>query len=123
MQGTAQRPMGITILAVLAIIGGALNLIGSLGLLSLGFGSLLGIIAILILVLGVAQLAFGYGAWTLQPWAWMLGVAVEGAIIILNIVWIIAGAPITSVIISMIVAAAILYYLFTPEVKRAFGQP
>ncbi len=122
MQATAQRPMGITILAVLAIIGGALGVIGSLGLLSLGLGSLLGIIAILILLLSIAELAFGYGAWTLQPWAWKLGVGVEAAVIVLDIIYIIAGASIVSEIVSIAVAAAILYYLFTPDVRKAFGQ-
>jgi hypothetical protein len=122
MQGAAQRPMGITILAVLAIIGGIFGIIGSLGLLSLGFGSLLGIVVILLLILSIAELAFGYGAWTLQPWAWMLGVALEAASIVLNILYVIAGASIASVIVGIIIAAAILYYLFTPDVRKAFGQ-
>lgn len=122
MQGTAQRPMGITIIAVLAVIGGAINAFNGIQLIGLGIGSFIGILALLVLVLGVAELAFGYGAWTLQPWAWQLGVGVAGGLILLNILFIIAGAPITSVIISMIVAAALLYYLFTPEIKRAFGQ-
>ena len=122
MQTTAQRPMGITILAVLAIIGGALNVLAALGGFSAGLGSFLGILSLLILVLGIAQLAFGYGAWTLQPWAWTLGLAVEGAIILFDILLILAGASITSVLIGVVVAAAILYYLFTPEIKKAFGQ-
>ena len=113
---------GSLLLAVLALIGGAFGIIGSLGLLSLGFGSMLGIIAILLLILSIAELAFGYGAWTLQPWAWTLGVGVEAIGIVLNIIYIIAGASVTSVIVSIIIAAAIIYYLFTPEVKRAFGQ-
>jgi hypothetical protein len=122
MQGAAQRPMGITILAVLAIIGGIFGIIGSLGLLSLGLGSFLGIVAILLLIIYIAELAFGYGAWTLQPWAWTLGVGIGGALIAMNVLYFFAGASIVSVIIGIIIAAAILYYLFTPEVRKAFGQ-
>ena len=82
------RPMGITILAVLSAIGGVLSILGGLALVGLGgfaaastgqaalFG--LGtIFGVLLLASGVAGLAFAYGAWTLQPWAWVLGVALQ----------------------------------------------
>ncbi len=120
MQGTAQRPMGITILAVLAILGGALGVLGSLTLFGLGtLGTILGII---LLAQSVASLAFGYGAWTLQPWAWTLGVVSYVVSLALSVWSIFQGAPIVSVLISMAIAVAILYYLFTPEITRAFGK-
>ena len=41
-------------------------------------GGLLGIYGVLMLGLGVGWLAFGIGAWTLKPWAWMLGLILGG---------------------------------------------
>jgi predicted PurR-regulated permease PerM len=52
----------------------------------------------------------------------MLGIGIEVASIVINILYVAAGASITSVIVGIIIAAAILYYLFTPEVRKAFGQ-
>ena len=77
----AARPTGITILAVLSAIGGVLGLLGGVALLGLGgvaagatgnaaffgLGALAGIITVAI---SIGQLAFAYGAWSLQPWAW-----------------------------------------------------
>jgi hypothetical protein len=119
MQTTTQRPLGITILAVLAFIGGIFGLIGALGLLTAS--PIYGIIA---LVIAVAYLAFGYGAWTLQPWAWMLGLVIAGAGILLQILYLflISGYSIVNVIVGAIIPAIIIYYLMTPGVKKAFGQ-
>src|SRR3712207_1825572 len=74
-QPQSQRPLGITILAILAAVAGVLGLLGSLTL--LGFG--LGIYGLLFLVLSVVYLVFAYGAWTLKPWAWTLGVGLSVA--------------------------------------------
>ena len=121
MQTTTQRPLGITILAVLAFIGGVFGLIGAFPLLTGANSMIYGIIALLI---AVAYLAFGYGAWTLQPWAWMLGLVIAGAGILIQILYLflIPGYNIVSVIIGAIIPAIIIYYLMTPGVRRAFGQ-
>lgn len=120
-----QRPTGITILAVLAAIGGVLGLLGALGLFALSGvgGFIVTLFALLTLALSILALAFAYGAWTLQPWAWVLGVANYGLSIILSIIQIIAGwSTIGSQLLSIVIAALILYYLNTPEIKRAFGR-
>ena len=36
------------------------------------------IAGLIVLVYSVLSLALAYGFWTLKPWAWPLGVAVEG---------------------------------------------
>jgi hypothetical protein len=132
--------MGVTILAALAAIGGVLGLCASLALVGLGgllgglaaqagapagaaavLGGFTGIFGILILVLSVLELAFAYGAWTLKPWAWTLGVVVAGASIVLSLINVLGG-DLASPIISLAINGIILYYLFTPEVKRAFGR-
>jgi len=85
----AARPTGITILAILSAIGGVLGLLGGIGLLGLsatvlsGMGALLGLVVI---ALAVLNLALAWGFWTMQPWAWPLGVGLEIVSIILAVV-------------------------------------
>jgi hypothetical protein len=132
--------MGVTILAVLALIGGIFGLIGGLGLIAGGallggvvggsqgvaLGSLAFIFGIVTLGIAIADLAFAYGAWTLKPWAWALGIIIALA----SLVWIaVTGlasgdlvGTITSSIISIALWAIVLWYLNTPDVKRAFGR-
>jgi hypothetical protein len=135
-----QRPMGITILAILGIVGGVLGILGggctALGGAALGaagaqagmgdvggLGGLLAIYGIFSLVLAVAWIAFGIGAWTLKPWAWMLGLILVGISIVLAIVSVIAGwSTIGGQLIGLVIDAVIVYYLMTPEVKQAFGR-
>ena len=126
------RPQGVTILAILAAIGGVLGLLGSLALVGLGgiaagagggfLGGFIAIFGLVALAQSVLLLAFAYGAWTLQPWAWMLGVAAEIIGIVVSVLLILSGSSISSQIISIVIAGAILYYLMTPGVKAAFGR-
>jgi hypothetical protein len=118
-----ERPTGITILAILAAISGVLSLLGGLALfglggLGLGAGSaalagLATISGVVLLALGIAYLALAYGFWTLKPWAWMVLNAVMSGDIV---------AGLTGGIISIVISAIILYYLFQPSVKAAFGR-
>jgi uncharacterized membrane protein (DUF2068 family) len=129
------RPTGITILAILAAIGGILALLAGLfatvlgGALGAATGSaavgglvvLLGVIAV---VYGVLSIAFAYGAWTLKPWAWNLGMASQLVGIGLSVVYIVTGnSSISSQILSIVISGLIIYYLNTPAVKAAFGRP
>ena len=125
--------MGITILAVLSAIGGVLTILGGIALIGLGgvagassgsaalfwMGAICGL---LLLVSGIASLAFAYGAWTLQPWAWTLGVALQIISLALSVLSIVGGGDISSQIISIAIAAIILYYLMQPTIKAAFGR-
>jgi len=132
MSGSSARPMGITILAVLAAIGGVLGLLAAIALVGIGGvvgagggGFLAGFIAIfgiIALVQSVLLLAFAYGAWTLKPWAWTLGVAAEVIGLALSVLFIVNGSSITSQLVGIVIGVAILYYLFTPAVKAAFGR-
>ena len=125
MQQAAQRPTGVTVLAVLAAIGGVLGLIGALALLGLGGVAGSGaafIFGLLALALSVLYLGFAYGAWTLKPWAWTLGIVAAAARIILAVLNIVTGASITGEILGLLISAGIIYYLMTPEIKKAFGR-
>jgi hypothetical protein len=135
-----QRPMGVTILAVLAIIGGIFGICGGgLGILGgsflgavgaqagVGNAAALGGMAVLssliLLVIAVAEILFGIGALTLKPWAWMLGLVISGISIVFALLSLLAGwAPFFNVLIQIVISGIIIYYLMTPEVKQAFGR-
>jgi|SRR5688572_21741263 hypothetical protein len=128
------RPTGITILAILAGIAGVLGLLGGLALFGIGaaiggavggvggaaFGTIFGLGLI---ALSIAYLAFAYGAWGLKPWAWTLGVASQIIGLVLTLLQIVTGnQSITGAIIGIALNLIILYYLDTPDVRRAFGR-
>jgi hypothetical protein len=129
----ATRPTGITVLAVLSAIGGVLGLLGGIALIGLGgvaaastgtaaYFGLGAIWGVILLATAVASLAFAYGAWTLKPWAWPLGVALQVISLVLSALTVISGGDITSQIISVVISAIILYYLFQPNIKAVFGR-
>jgi hypothetical protein len=120
---TTTRPTGITILAVLSGIAGVLMAIAGIGLFVLGavaFGGLGALLGIAFLAVAALYLAFCVGALQMKPWAWPLGVVGAVASIILSALQLLGGD--VSQIISIGIAAAILYYLWQPGIKAAFGQ-
>ncbi len=121
---TRERPLGITILAILAAVGGVFLLLAGLGAMAFaGLGGLFAILGIVAILVGVVYLAFAYGAWTLKPWGWTLGVGASIASIVLTILQLTQGTQeIVGAIISIAISAAILYYLYQPDVKAAFGR-
>ena len=124
-----QRPMGVTVLAILAFIGGAFGVLGALALLGLGVafagyagGGLSFIFGIVLLVLSALELYIGWGFWNLKRTAWSLGLVVFGASLIIQFIEMLLGySAISSFIISLIIYGILLYYLLTPAVKAAFG--
>jgi hypothetical protein len=128
---TAGRPTGITILAILAAIGGVLGIFAGLLLMvggaalgaAAGSGALAGLAALIgavTLALAVGYLVFAWGAWGLQPWAWTLGVVLAAISVVLGLFNLINGD--FSAVISIAIAGAITYYLFRPEIRAAFGR-
>jgi hypothetical protein len=124
-----QRPTGVTILAILAFIGGAFGILGALALLGLGFafagvagGGLSFIFGIVLLVLSILYLWLGWGFWNLNRTAWSVGLVVFGAGIIISFIQLLLGyATITNLIVTIIINGIVIYYLLTPGVKAAFG--
>ena len=107
---SAERPLGVTILALLQIIGGIFSLIG---------GSIFFIIPIIgwiiggvIVFLALLDLLIGWGLWSMKSWAWM-------AAIILNIISLIIAIP-TFDYISIIIALIIILYLQQGDIKSRF---
>ncbi len=125
-----KRPTGVTIIAVLAGIGGVLGILGGLGLMALSsaVSGVMGaagvsyplfsasIWGVLLIGVGVLELAGAYGAWNLKKWAWSLLVGLSVFSILQNLTFISASGG--SVIVGIAINGAILYYLF--QVKDAF---
>lgn len=127
---TGARPMGITIIAILALITGAFGILAVIGLggIDAAVGASVGgtttIYGILLLVLSVAQIALAYAFWTLKAWGWRLGVILA----FVSVIWAIAGLALyrfdlTNLIISVVVSAVWIYYLNLPAIRTAFGAP
>lgn len=130
------RPTGITILAILALISGLFSLIGALtlflggalaagasGVVGVALGALAIFTGLVMLISALLSLAFAYGAWNLKPWGWLLGVVTQGFSLFSSLIALINGSDFGSQLFSLLVAGGILYYLFRPEIKAAFGRP
>lgn len=138
---TQARPTGVTIIAILAFIGGIFAIVAGLGLTVLGgilggalaasgeaaggiFGGLMAVFGIGTLGIGIAEIIVGWGLWGLKPWAWMVAVILFIANIALSLLTALGGGDLISLntIVGIAIPAIILYYLMTPPVKTAFGR-
>lgn len=98
------RPLGITILAILAVLGGLVSL--AVGAFASGFG-------LVLVIIGLVELAVAYGYWTGKSWGWWLGIV--GAV--LDIVSIFSLNY-----FGFIIGIIMLYYLTRPNVKAWFHR-
>jgi hypothetical protein len=131
-----KRPVGVTILAVIAIIYGIftllLALLGLLGSVLLASGTYsaavhyspgtLAYATISDTILGVLYLVFGIGAFLLKGWAWTTGVVALALDILRNIVSVFMRGFSVVPIITIVIALVLLWYLFRPNVRAAFGK-
>ncbi|HEY5540587.1 MAG TPA: hypothetical protein VIL41_03930 [Coriobacteriia bacterium] len=143
-----KRPTGVTILAWLAIIGGALEIFAAIfavlalmtalavsgaaaaagalgGAAGLAAASIFALVLTVWLgVLGIFGVVFGFGALGLKPWAWTIGVIWCYVAAVSDVVNIFAsrGGGLLGAIIGILFALAILYYLYSDEVRVAFGK-
>jgi hypothetical protein len=72
------------------------------------------------IALGVAGLVVAWGLLIAKGWAWIITVIISIISIITSIVGIASGGFYH--IITLIIYAVILYYLYKPEVKAYFGR-
>ncbi|MGD0862865.1 MAG: hypothetical protein ABSA21_08885 [Candidatus Limnocylindrales bacterium] len=125
----AQRPVGVAVLAVIAAVLGVLALLaaGAWWNASEGFAWLPRIhggerlIALVLLAVGLLELVFAYGAWTLRPWAWMLGVVLEVIVLVLAVLQL-GRLEVARHSITIVLAGVTLWYLATPRVRAAFSR-
>lgn len=113
-----QRPIGVTIIAVLAILGGIAFLASGLGTLLI---PLIGIfIGSGLFILGLAYFLMAYGLWNGKSWAWTLTLILSGIGIIVGIGSIVVGN--LGSIFHIIINVIIIYYLYRPNVKAFFDK-
>ena len=108
-----KRPLGITIIAIVLVIGGIFSIIG--GIVSL---ALSGVAAVIALVIGILDLVLAWGLWRLQPWAFWVTVVLE-VIAVINGIVAMVQHNVAGGIISILIAAIILIYLFADRNVRA----
>jgi len=119
----SERPLGVTILGVLWIIGGVLAIIGGIiggAILSIvGLGGLGAAIGITLFVIGIIDLLLGIGCFKAWPWVWIVGVIISAISILIGIASLFTTGA--SALLGIVISAIILYYLFQPQVKAYFG--
>ena len=150
MERTRSRPLGVTIVAILAIIDGIVLLTGGIfavtvvpvvnsGLTNLsvtdqqgqqvniqgtGMNGILATIAIVAgsvaIILAIIWFLLAWGLLTAKGWAWIITVILSIISIVFGIVGIASGGAPS--IISLIINGVILYYMFRPNVKAYFGR-
>ena len=115
------RPFGVTLLAIFVIVSGVIAIVGGIffvtiaGLLDIDFlGAMSGIVAGVLVALGVASFVMAWGLLGGKPWAWTATLVLT----IISVIFELAAAN----IVGLIIDAIVLYYLFRPHVKAFFGK-
>jgi hypothetical protein len=105
------RPTGVTIIAILNIIGGIIMLFSAIALIPIGG---------ILVAIAIVSFVVAYGLLKGRGWAWTLTVVLSIISIVLNVIAIAAGN--IASIINIIISGIILYYLYRPHVKAYFGK-
>ncbi len=139
------RPMGVTVMAVVAVVAGILDILAGLGdigigggfLTKIGFGTTLDgimtIVGLFLVAVGVLGLVSGFGLWGERHWAWLIARLWASLCVIVGLVSAglsLFGTTLTSEIIAAIGASlvpaiagvVVLWYLYQPQVKAAFRR-
>jgi hypothetical protein len=129
VQGQKNRPIGVTIIAVLAALGGIMELIAAV----FAIVEIEPILEVLptefayvyrghVAAAGVASMVIAYGMLKGLRWAWPW--AVVGLLI--SVAWVgaetVIRPDVVSTVLAIIVAGIMVYYLHTPSVKVFFGR-
>jgi hypothetical protein len=138
------RPGGVTVLAILNFVAAAaLVCLGLAIILGAGlFGTMAGahergamilfaglgaLGAVFFFLMAIVSAAIGYGMWNLQNWSRIVSIALCCLGILAGFLGMMTGVIrfhpffMMGSIFRMAVAAIIIWYLFQPHVKRAFG--
>ena len=120
---TASRPLGITVIAALALIAGVLGILAGVAVLGLG-GGLAATSGTITLLIALAELGLSYGLWMLKLWSWRLCFALA----VVNPLWelgrfLFRGADPLSLVVGVVFAAVWIYYLNLPVVRSALHAP
>ena len=113
------RPLGVTIIAILAVIGGIGSVLSGFAIIAII--PLLGIIfGGLLIIIGLAYFVVAYGLWKGLNWAWNITLIVSVIGIIVGLGSIVVGN--IGALFHLIVNVIVIYYLYRPNVKTYFGK-
>lgn len=121
MREPASRPIGITIIAVLLALNGVASILMAVGIGTAG--PVDPVSAVFSVLFGLALLYLAYGMWTLQGWAWLATLIIQGLNALFAIIALFLAPGAVGIWISLILAVAIIVYLIQPGVRSAFGRP
>lgn len=132
------RPIGVTLIAVLQLIISIFATLGGLYIFFFRSGiftrvselenvpknpTLILGFAVILLIVGLIGLLIAYGLFTLKNWAWLTALILNGLSILSSLSAIFSNQTRKGGdIFALIIAGLIVYYLMRPEVKRAFGK-
>jgi len=123
----SERPLGVTIIGILWIIGGLLLLLAGLGLAALGaviagpIGGVVGLaLGFVLIIIGIIEILLGIGCFKAWGWVWTVGVIITIISLVMGIITLFSDWM--SGLISIIISAIILWYLFQANVKAYFGK-
>jgi uncharacterized membrane protein (DUF2068 family) len=124
------RPRGITLIAVLTVLSGiaffasgitAVTVVpflsGSTQTLLFGLSAITGAA---FLVLGIAYFVMTYGLLKGKRWAWTITLALSCIGVTLGFISLVTGH--IGAVFSIVINAAIVYYIYRPNVKSFFGK-
>jgi hypothetical protein len=132
MQAQRHRPLGITILAVLAGIAFIYNafitlvFLGALPVALFGKTGFFGQALLGAILWGILALIWGWvavGLWNLNPQAWLFVVILTILNLILAGISVLGSTTLQEVLPAVVVNVVILVYSLSPGVKEAFGHP
>jgi hypothetical protein len=113
------RPLGVTIIAILAVIGGIGSVLSGFAIMAII--PLLGIIfGGLLIIIGLAYFVVAYGLWKGLNWAWNITLIVSVIGIIVGLGSIVVGN--IGALFHLIVNVIVIYYLYRSNVKAYFGK-
>lgn len=115
---------GMLVGGLVVVTGTALDVLappGSGSLQALG-GYALIVTGITVMIVGLVQIIFGIGVWKLSAWAWILGVIIQSLSFATAALGMLTGAAIPASLVTMAISGAMLAFLLTPRVRKAFGR-
>lgn len=114
------RPFGVTVVAMLVTIHGIVAFFQAVAALSLpGVGVATFVLDALFALL---LLYLAFSLWTVQPWAWLTTLLIEGLSAFFALVTIVLAPASLGAWVTFVLAALVIFYLSRPGVRAVFGR-
>jgi hypothetical protein len=115
---------GMLIGGLVAVAGTALDVFARPGqdTMQITGGYALIIAGLTAMVAGLLQVIFGIGIWRLSAWAWVAGIIIQLFTLTVAVLGLFTGAAIPASLVTIVISGAILMYLLSPHVRKAFGR-